>query len=91
MKHVKASQADMPPELSLPLPLSAAYHLLVLRIIDFDIFLKGNFLLYVIRLPLTKNSINYNLYRVLPLSIQVRNTESIFIFLLPEREYLLTF
>jgi hypothetical protein len=26
MKHVKASQADMPPELFLPLPLSAAYH-----------------------------------------------------------------
>jgi len=38
MKHMKASQADMPPELSLPLPLSAAYHHLVLRIIDVDVF-----------------------------------------------------
>jgi len=61
MKHMKASQADMPPELSLPLPLSAAYHHLVLRIIDFDVFLKGNFLVYIIRLPLT-NGINYYLY-----------------------------
>ena len=53
MKHTKASQANMPPELSLPLPLSAAYQHLVLRIIDFDIFLKGHFLVYIIRLPLT--------------------------------------
>jgi len=88
MNHMKASQADMPPELSFPLPLSAAYQHLVLRIIDFDVFLKGNFLVYVIRLPLT-NSITYNLYHVLPLPIQVRNTDSKFTFLLPEREYLL--
>ena len=46
MKHMKTSQADMPPELSLPLRLSTAYHHLVLRIIDFYVFLKGNFLLY---------------------------------------------
>ena len=44
--------------------------------------------MYIIRLPLT-NSINHNLYNVFPLPIQVRNTESKFIFLLPEREYLL--
>ena len=53
-----------------------------LQIIDFDVFLKGNFL------PLT-NSITYNLYHVLPLPIQVNNTNSKFIFLLPECEYLL--
>ena len=88
MNLMKASQADMPPEMSLPLPLSAAYHHLVLRIIDFEVFLRGNFLVYIIRLPLT-NSINYNLYHVFPLPIQVRNTESKFIFLLPAREYLL--
>ena len=88
MKLMKASQADMPPELSLPLPLSAAYHHLVLRIIDLDVFFKGDFLVYIIRLPLT-NSVNYNLYHVLPLPIQLRNTESKFIFLLPDREYIL--
>jgi len=43
---------------------------------------------YIIRLPL-KNNINYSLYHVFPLPIQVRNAESKFIFLLPEREYLL--
>jgi hypothetical protein len=85
---MKASQADMPPELSLPLPLSAAYHNLFLSIVDTDVFLKGNFLVYVIRLLLT-NIIVYNLYHVLPLPMEIRNTESKFIFLLPEREYLL--
>jgi len=59
MKHINASQADMPPELSLPLPLSAAYQHLVLSIIDFVLFVKGNVLVYIIRLPLT-SSINYN-------------------------------
>ena len=88
MKYMKCNQADMPPELSFPLPLSVAYQHLVLRIIDFDVFLKGNFLEYIIRLPLT-NSINFNLYHVLRLPTQVKNIESKFIFLLPEREYLL--
>jgi hypothetical protein len=54
-----ASHADMPPELPLPLPLSAAYHHLVLRIIDFDVFLKGNFLVYIIRLPLTNSMLQF--------------------------------
>jgi hypothetical protein len=61
MTQMKPSEADMPPKLSLPLPMSADYYHLVLRIIDFDVFLKGNFLVYIIRLPLT-NNINYNLY-----------------------------
>jgi len=69
--------------------LSAAYHHLVLRIIDFDVYLKRKFLVYTIRLPLT-NSINYNLYHArVALPILVRNTKSKFIFLLPESEYLL--
>jgi len=46
MKYMKASQADMPPELSLPLPMSAAYHHLVLRITDYDVFLKEFFFVH---------------------------------------------
>jgi hypothetical protein len=63
MKQMKGSEADMPPELSLPLPLSTAYHHLYLRIIELDVFLKGNFLVYVIRLPLKTVSITiYTMY-----------------------------
>jgi hypothetical protein len=60
MKQIKVSQADIPSELSLPIPLSATYQSLIVNMVDLDVFVKYNFLVYVIRLPLT-NHINYNL------------------------------
>jgi hypothetical protein len=52
------------------------------------VFLKGNYLVSIICLPLTNNT-NYNLCHVLPLQIKVEKTEFKFIFLLSEHEYLL--
>jgi len=52
------------------------------------VFLQGKFLVYVIRLPLT-NSVSYNLYNVLPFPIRVKGTDSKFIFIQPEHDYLL--
>jgi len=66
LEQVKHSQADIPSDLSLPIPTSADYQHLVLRIVAFDVFLKGKFLVYVIRLPL-KNNVIFNLYHVLRL------------------------
>jgi hypothetical protein len=71
--------------LTLPIPLNAAYHNLVLRISEVDVFLKGNYFVYVIRLPLT-NYVKYSVYHVLPLPIKIRNTKFKFTFILPERE-----
>jgi len=88
MKQMKASQADIPSELSLPIPLSATYQSLILNMIDLDVFIRNNILVYVIHLPLT-NHINYNLYHVLPLPIKIKGTNTSFTFILPEREYLL--
>jgi len=88
LKQVKHSQADMRRELSLRIPTSGAYQHLVLIIVTFDVFLKGKFLVYVIRLPLTSNAI-FNLYHVLPLPIKVSGTKSNFIFIQPEHDYLL--
>ena len=79
IRQMKASQADIPSELSLPVPLSATYQNLVLRIIEFDVFFKGNFLVYVIRLPLT-NHVKYNVYNVLPLPIRTKDTDKIYIY-----------
>jgi hypothetical protein len=58
MNQMKLNQADIPSDLKLPTPLSAAYHNLVLRISEVDVFLKGNYFVYVIRLPLT-NHVKY--------------------------------
>jgi hypothetical protein len=78
----------MPSDLSLPVPTSATYQYLLLRIVATNVFLQGKFLVYVIRLPLT-NSGSYNLYHVLPFSIRVKGTDSKFIFIQPEHDYLL--
>jgi len=48
MKQLKISQADIPSELSLPIPLSATYQNLIVNIIDLDVFIKDNFLVYVV-------------------------------------------
>jgi len=88
MKQLKISQADIPSELSLSIPLSATYQKLILNIIDLDVFINNNFLVYVIRLPLT-NHVNYNLYHVIPLPIKIKNTDNKFTFIIPEPEYLL--
>jgi len=52
---MKANPADMPSELSLLLPMSAAYHHIVVRIIDIHVSLKGNYLVSTICLHLTNN------------------------------------
>jgi len=88
LEQVKINQADISSDLSLPIPTSATYQYLLLRIVSFDVFLRGNFLVYVIRLPLTNNVI-YNLYHVLPLPIKIWGTDSNFIFIRPEHDYLL--
>jgi hypothetical protein len=85
---MKLCQADNPGDLTLPIPLSAAYHKLILRISEVDVFLKGNYFVYVILLPLT-NHVKYCVYHILPLPIKIKNSEFKFTFILPEREYLL--
>ena len=87
VKEMKASQADIPSELSLQIPLSATYRNLIVNIIELDIFIGNNILVYMIRLPLT-NHVNY-VYHVLPLPIKIRDTDTRFTLILPEREYLL--
>ena len=38
LEQVKHSQADMPSDLSLPIPTSAAYQNVLLRIVNFEVF-----------------------------------------------------
>ena len=83
VNQLKINQADIPSDLTLLIPLSAAYQHLVLRISEVDIFLKGNYFVYVIRIPLT-NHVKYSVYHVSPLPIKIRNTDFKFTFILPE-------
>ena len=90
VKQLKASQTDIPGDLTLPVPLSATHQNLIVNIIDLDVFIRDNFLVHVIRLPLT-NHVRFNVYHVLPLPIRIKDTDTRFTctFILPEREYLL--
>jgi len=55
---MKASQADIPSELLLHSPLSATYQNLTVNIIELDVFILNNILVYMVCLPLT-NHVNY--------------------------------
>jgi len=85
LEQVKINQADMPSDLSLPIPTSATYQHLLLRIVSIYVFLRDHFLVCVICLPLTNNVI-YNLYHILPLPFKIRGTDSKFIFIQPEHD-----
>jgi len=68
LEQEKINQADMPSDLSLPIPMSATHQHVVFKIITFDVFLKGLFLVYVICLPLT-NSVLYNFFMFFPFQL----------------------
>jgi hypothetical protein len=68
--------------------MNATYQNLASRFVDSDVFLKGNYLVYVVCLPLT-NHMTYNVYHVLPLPIKIKNADSKLMFTLLECEYLL--
>ena len=44
VKQLRANQADIPGELTLPIPLSAIHQNLIVNIVDLDVFIKDNFL-----------------------------------------------
>jgi ribosomal protein L10 len=47
MNQIKATQADIPSDLSLPIPLSATYQSLIVNMIVLDVFIKDGFRVYV--------------------------------------------
>jgi hypothetical protein len=75
MNEIMSNEADIPSNLMLPVPLSAAFQHFIIRIIEIDVFFKDKYLVYVIHVPLTKN-MKYAVYHVLPLSIRIRNRDT---------------
>ncbi|XP_046382338.1 uncharacterized protein LOC124153285 [Ischnura elegans] len=81
-------KADIPKDLTLPFPQSVAYRSKLLKMLELDVFLSNHVLGYVISIPLS-NLVRFNVYHVIPLPIKINGTSMKFIFIQPEREYLL--
>ncbi|XP_049807185.1 uncharacterized protein LOC126249565 [Schistocerca nitens] len=75
-------------DVKFPVPLAESSGYLLLRIIDLDVFISGSILGYVINIPLIDNN-NFNLYRVLPLPKEIPNMKGRYIYIQPEKEFLL--
>ncbi|XP_046983225.1 uncharacterized protein LOC124553404 [Schistocerca americana] len=75
-------------DVKFPVPLTESSGYLLLRIIDLDVFISGSILGYVINTPLIDNN-NFNLYRVLPLPKEIPNMKGRYIYIQPEKEFLL--
>ena len=84
IKVMDESREQIPKDLHLPFPLSVAYGSVILKLIDFDVFMCDKFLAYVIRIPLTDH-IKYNVYKVIPFPIEI---ETKYVFIQPEKNYL---
>lgn len=75
-------------DVKFPVPLADSSGYLLLRIIDLDVFISGSILGYVINIPLIDNNV-FNLYRVLPLPKEIPQMKGKYVYIQPEKEFLL--
>jgi hypothetical protein len=85
---LKKSRDSFPRDLQAPVPLSDASAYLLINILAVDVYIVGNNLVYIVRIPLVTHHV-YDVYRVLPFPIKINGTRSKYTFIQPEREYLL--
>ena len=87
METMKRSRDEIPNDLSLPFPMSVAYSSALLNVIEFDVFINHNVLVYVIKVPLTDH-IKFNVYQVFPFPIRTELNAFKFLFIQPEKPYI---
>lgn len=75
-------------DVKFPVPLAESSGYLLLRIIDLDVFISGSILGYVINIPLIDNNV-FTLYRMFPLPREIPHMIGKYIFIQPEKEFLL--
>jgi hypothetical protein len=85
---LKSSQDSFPRDLQVPVPLSDAYAYLLINILSIDVYMVGNNLVYIVRIPLATHYV-YDVYKVLPFPIKINNTKTKYTFIQPEKEYIL--
>lgn len=88
MQYFKQFQTHHTGEFNLPLPSVTGNENLLLKLMELDVFSKDHILCYVIKLPLT-DQLRFNIYKLIPLPIKMKSTENKFVFINPEKEYLI--
>jgi hypothetical protein len=85
---LKISQDSFPHDLEVPVVLSEAYAYVLIDIISVDMYLVGNNLVYTVQVPLVLHSV-FNVVRVIPFPMQVRDVEGRFTLIQPEKEFIM--
>jgi hypothetical protein len=82
------SHSIIPHDLSLLSTARVAYEHAIMGVIDIDVFVNDYVLGYVLRASLV-NSVVYNLYQLIPFPARVKNSQSTFVIISSEKDYLL--
>ena len=85
---LRISQDSFPHDLEVPVVLSEAYAYVLLDIISVDVYLVGNNLVYTVQVPLVLHSV-FNVFKILPFPMQVRDMEGRFTLIQPEKEFIM--
>lgn len=88
LHYFKEFQSRHTGEINLPLPTVTGGDSLLLKLMELDVFSKANILCYVIKLPVT-DQLKFNIYKLIPLPTKMKTSTNKFVFINPEKEYLL--
>ena len=85
---LRNSQDSFPRDLEVPVVLSEAYAYVLIDIISVDVYLVGNNLVYTVQVPLVWHSV-FNVFRIIPFPMQVRDMEGRFTLIQPEKKFIM--
>jgi hypothetical protein len=88
MQILKMSQVNFPRDLEIPVVLSEAYAYVLFDIVSVDVALVEHNLVYTVQVPLVMLSV-FDVFRIIPFPIQATGTDSRFILIEPEKEFIL--
>jgi hypothetical protein len=88
MQILKMSQDNFPRNLEIPVVLSEAYAYVLFDIVSVDVALVEHNLVYTVQVSLVMHSV-FDVFQIIPFAIQATGTDSRFILIQPEKEFIL--
>jgi hypothetical protein len=85
---LKISQDSFPRDLEIPIELSEAYTY-VYDIVNVDVYLVGNNLVYTLQVPLVGHSV-FNEFRIIPFPMEVKGMKGRLTLIQPEKQFNVT-